>query len=160
MSRLRGGHGRKLEQALGEGSNVRQTTLGILFEAAQDDGVEPSIDVATELANRRRRPAQDLGAHLGYASPVERVLARQELVQEDAERPNVGAGVDVRRVHHLFGRHVPGRAETLRRVRESATPFVGETLGDSEIEDLQNGAPVGISRQKQIRRFDVPVDER
>jgi hypothetical protein len=143
-----------------EHPNVGKATPWILLEAAQDDGIEPTAHVAPDAPNRGRGRIQNLGAHLGDALTVERMLARQELVQEHAERPDVGASVDVRRVQHLFGRHVPRGTEALRRIRERATAFVRETLGDAEIEDFQDRVTVVATRQEEVRRLDVAVDER
>ena len=73
-----------------------QPAVDVLLEAAQHHGLELPRDRGVNLAQRRRRVDRDLGRRARH------VLGRrtacspgEQLVEDDAERPDVGARVDV-----------------------------------------------------------------
>ena len=101
----------------GELTDVRIASLRVLGERLFDHGAEPSGRVGSRFRERRRRRIQDHREELGQARRVEGRHRGEELVEDRAERPDVGARVDVLRRAHLLGRHVERRAEPRRRTR-------------------------------------------
>ncbi len=86
----------------------------------------------TAKAAARDRPPQFLG--------IERLMAREQFVERDAERIDVTAGVDVETGHlGLFGAHVLRRADELRRTGEQRLfgELLPDRLGDAEVDDLR-----------------------
>ena len=71
---------------------------------------------------------------------LERRLAGEHLVEQDAERVDVRAGVDVL-AHRLLGRDVVGGAEHPARLGE---PVGLERAGDAEVGDLRPA--LGVDR--------------
>ena len=63
----------------------------------------------------------------------------QQLEAHDADREDVGAGID-RLAEELLRRHVPGRADDRRHALRQAV----DDLGDAEIEDLEPAARLSI----------------
>jgi hypothetical protein len=98
-------------------------------------------------ARRQRLLLADDAAHLAErrrAEPtrVERRHARQQFVQQHAQRVDVRPRVDVGRAFGLLGAHVLGRADELEVLGEER--LVGEApagraggLGDAEVDDLR-----------------------
>ena len=91
---------------------------------------------------------------------VERRRARQQLVEDHAQRIDVGPGVDVhRRRIGLLGRHVRRRADDRPGVAQA---LVGEVefrrLGDAEVDDLGRGPAVDLGDQ-HVARLQVAVDD-
>ena len=76
-----------------------------------------------------------LRARLGDVRDDERRAAARHLERDAAERVEVGAPVDLRRVAPLLGRHVRRRAHRARRARRDAGERTGQ-LRDAEVEDL------------------------
>ena len=76
-------------------------------------------DPVAARRGERRVFGRDHRAHLGQALAAKRGLARDRLVEHGAERPDVGAVVDLLRRLELLGRHVRRRAHDRRRLRES-----------------------------------------
>ena len=82
--------------------------------------------------------------------PGERLLLRQELVQDDAKREEIAAPVhDL--AGHLLGRHVVRRPEELPRRRQTRAV----DLRDPEVRDL-HGAVV---REDDVRRLHVAMHD-
>ncbi len=104
-----------------------------------------------------------LGAE-AVAPPLERPVAGQQLVEDEADGVDVAAGVDPRRVaHDLLGAHVLGRAQQvalLGQVLVAVAPLDLQELGDAEVEDLQHlltGRPA--VDEHQVGRLEVAVDD-
>jgi hypothetical protein len=115
------------------------------------------------LAQRYRRIGRNPRAQPGDRLVLEGKPPADELVQDDAEGPDVGARVDVLRAAKLLGRHVHRRAHDGRRGREPCVPRpisagLGR-LGDAEVEHLHETRPVGLRREKEVRRLQVAMDE-
>ena len=86
----------------------RAVSVGLeLFEATERDAFELYRDLGTDLAGRLRIGLFDSRKDLVLLSAIERQFARQQLVQTDAERPGIGARIDLSRfAPYLLGRHV------------------------------------------------------
>ena len=74
-------------------ANVAQTTLYVTIEAP----LQKSVDRHRRLARHLLEvdgSAEHVGQRMGNRLPVEQLLAREHLPQDDAERPDVRALVD------------------------------------------------------------------
>jgi hypothetical protein len=131
-----------------------------LLEAAPDDAVEVGREVGPDVRERRRRVAQDGGAHV--RRPGEGPAPAGQLVEHDPQREQVGPCVD-RVATDLLGGHVghrphdlPGRRERCghgRRLR-GAQPGLGPLeLREAEIQHLHPA----LSRHHHVRRLQVTV---
>ena len=87
----------------------------------------------------------------------------QGLVEHDAERPDVGAVIEVLLAARLLGRHVEGRSEHGAGAREAAAlgdgELVGLDLGDAEVQQLDDDVAVLALREEEVGRLDVPVHD-
>ena len=154
--------------------------LGLLAQRLQDDRVEVAAQtprqavVVSPPGHRRSAPGSLLTAVLGRSgsrsqttrisssgSPVVdavRLAAREQLVEDDAERVHVGRGRDAAAAH-LLGARVLGRHEPqLRPVVRSrvASRAVGlEQLGDAEVEQLGHA----VGRDEDVAGLDVAVHD-
>src|SRR5580698_3558590 len=90
----------------------------------------------------------------------ERRIARQELVEHDTHRPDIGALIDVACGHHLFGRHVRWRADDLSQARYPRVARRFFPRGDAEVDHLHDGAcaRAGVS-EKNVGWLHVAVDD-
>ena len=86
-----------------------------------------------------------------WVSAMEGDVAGEHLVEDDAERVDVGALVDVL-AHRLLGGDVVGGAE---HPAGRGHPLLLERAGDAEVGHLR--APVGVDQD--VLRLDVAVDE-
>ena len=82
---------------------------------------------------------------------------REELEQDDPERPCVAAPVDVGVGPHLLRGHVKGRPEYLARHREAL--LVSPQLRDAEVEHLDRRACRGSLCEEQVRGLEIPMDD-
>ena len=115
-------------------------SVGSFLQAALDD-----LD-ASPAGTSGRSSASDCGGSVttlrhssGIVSASNGHRPREQLEEDDAERPDVGARVDVARRAHLLGRHVERRAEHRPRLREAAADAAAgarDRLGDAEVEHL------------------------
>jgi len=111
-------------------------------------------DLHDRRRNRRRgaRPVEDLRVQHRGQLARERRLAVEQLVEDHAERVDVGRGVDGLALHLLRGHvsrradHAPGRGQAV---------LVVDQLGDAEVEDLGLAA-VG---DQDVVGLHVPVDD-
>ena len=88
--------------------------------------------------------------------------ASEKLVKDDAEGVDVGAGVDIKGIHlGLFGTHVLQRADDLAELGEerliSQASLMLEGFGESEVDDLGNGATI-VERDQDVGWLEVAVD--
>ena len=98
-------------ERVGELGGGLEAAGAILREALVDDGLELRRAHAARAAEQRRLLREHGEARVDVVVGVERVLAGEELEHDGADRPEVGATVDVLRVAELLGRHVARRAE-------------------------------------------------
>ena len=108
-------------------------------------------------AGRRGRGFGDVFEHLGHVPRDRiRIMTREYLVENDAQRINVGARVDIVRVSAgLFGRHVGQRADDVLRHGNHRVDRSGKLFGQSEIEDF--GAALRINQN--VGRLEIPVND-
>ena len=83
--------------------------------------------------------------------PLKGSLSRHHLEEQNAERPEIGTGVDVA-PPGLFGRHVGRRSHGRTR---SGNRSHGHELGQPEIQDLDQA----VFGHDHVCGFDVPVDD-
>ena len=131
---------------------------------ARHRSITATIPVARRVAGceRKRRLRHDLEAQLGHGLGLERPALREQLEEHDAERPDVGARVDVPRRAHLLGRHVERRAEHRARSREpghfaARSPRIG--LRHAEVEHLDLRRAADGAREKQVLRLEIAVHD-
>ena len=95
---------------------------------------------------------------LGRRRRIERQAAGQELVEQHAERVDVGARVDLFGAD-LLGRHVRGRAHAQAGRRQiGAAEGVVDQLGDAEVEQLE-AEPASARHAHHVRRLEISVHD-
>ena len=173
-ARRHGVHRLTCEIAPDVGAECRRRVVAprtVLLERAHHDPIEfAAQDATAHRRDPRRRPrrhvladrAEQLGvALLQRAVDVERLGPRQQLVEQHAERVDVGARVDVEPgLLGLLGRHVVGRADHLLIAREQRLLRelrVGR-LRDAEVDDRRLGLAV-VQRDEHVGRLDVTMDD-
>ena len=107
------------------------------------------------------QPPNLIISRLGELLFLQRRGAREQLVQQHAQRIDVAASVDVQPAHlGLFRAHVQRRADHLRelRVDRAVGELLVDRLGDAEVDDLGHRLAV-VRRHQHIRRLDVAVDD-
>ena len=115
--------------------------------------------------HRRRghRRGADLHEEIADALALEGQDAGHAFVRDDAERPEVGAVIDVAQAARLLGRHVVGRAEHGARLGAAREPLFARgrlDLRDAEVEHL--GDLVVVVRradEEDVLRLQVAVDD-
>ena len=114
--------------------------------------------IGAEVVTSARRIGGDASGDGLSSAAAERKLAAQALEEGRAERPDIGALVDVVGAASLFGRHVRGRTEhgVIAGERLGARR---DLLGDSEIEDLHPEPAAVAGGQKEVRRLDVAMND-
>src|SRR5262249_7791743 len=135
---------RGLRDAL-DGAGERVAVL----EAARGVDAEAALDDPSEGSRDRGAPR--------YALPQ---LAGEALVEDRAERVNVGRRADGARVVLLLGRHVLGRPEALVHRREGAglggsQRATGEALRDPEVGDERPS----VVREEHVPGLQIPVHD-
>src|SRR5947209_4181507 len=100
----------KGKERLSQRVDVLVTTIGILRKGNHDRRLERRGKVGRNLLKRRGGLRGDRRRHPRYGS-LERRLAGDELVENDAEGPDVASLVHVLRRPKLLGRHIERRAE-------------------------------------------------
>ena len=136
---------------------------------------EAAVQHAPEGAGSRRRQLRQIdvavehaGQHVRRRLALEQALADQHLVEQDAERPQVGADVDGR-ARRLLGRHVGrgahdhaqaggrgGQGGRLRPVRPGRRLGLGvEGLGQAEVEHLDGPVVAHLD----VGRLEVAVHD-
>ena len=98
---------------------------------------------------RQRFEVDDLVQQAVAGRSLERAFSGQQVVQDDAQRVNVGLVVEPF-VLHLLRRHVGRRADS-----RQVSVFRGQIVGGAEIADLE----LAIPREQKIARFDIAVDD-
>lgn len=138
--------------------------LAILHQTLADDVLEFRRHLGIELHSGRRRAIQNRVEDQSRAVTVKGHRPGCHLVQHNAEREQIGAGVEVLRPH-LLGRHVRHRSERTpwtgqisdrRQGRRGVLSAAARTnLGEPEVEDLG----VTARRHEDVGWFDVAVDD-
>ena len=120
-------------QALEVRANVRRVLVAqipIFFEALVDDPFQFRRHVGIQAHGRHRRAVENRIENGPRAVPSKWPRARRHFIEHDAEREQIGAGVQRRRPD-LLGRHVrhgPERVAWIRQQRLSRTSgLVGDT---------------------------------
>ena len=139
--------------------------VGALGEAAPDQAPQLGRDLVVDLLHRDRLLVEDLVHRLDAGLGREGLPPGGRLVEDAAEREDVGAVVD-RSPRHLLGGHVTGRPHHAaqgaavggegRRLGDvgRALALLGE-LGEAEVEDL--GEAVG--RDHDVPGLEVAVHD-
>ncbi len=146
-----------------------ETVFRSLLQAVLDEQIEGGRR-CRGLARLGGIVAQDRGHRLGRRVPVERLPARQHLVENHPERENVGTVIDAQALD-LLGRHVVERSHDGARFRgPGGTPrqdgsrrrarllFRGRRLllpGQAEVEDLH----VPVLRDEEVLGLQVAVND-
>ena len=135
----------------------------IFRQALPDDALELRRRVRLDLGQRARLVVQDVRDRLGRTAPGERAFPGGHLVQDAAQRENIGAPIHGQ-AGRLFGRevarrphhHPRHRAERRRRVGvDGARAARFDQLGDAEVEHLR----AAVGRHHDVLGLDVAVDD-
>ncbi len=145
-------------ETLGHGLEIRPQLLHGLIAVSRflgqrltNDLLQPGRDVRPGFFKRVRVGMDDLMDDRLIVVAAERQLPGQHLVEDDAERPDVGARVEIL-APGLLRRHVgDGPDRRLALGQRGAAP----ELGQPEVHDL-GLAPV---RDHDVGALDVPVDD-
>lgn len=89
----------------------RKSILAVLLEAAKDEPLECVGHLGSERPHRCGGFVHHAGHQIEERFGLEGPPSRHEKIQNDAERPHVGARVDIARRTNLFRRHERGRSE-------------------------------------------------
>jgi hypothetical protein len=128
---------RKGQQRLGQLADGRPAGVRGFLQAALDDRLQPGGNVGDQGRQRRERLDGDLDGEGGEGLGAEGAETPQELVEHDAQRPDVRARVDLARLADLLRGHVRRRAEGRVGGGQILTCFPGgKHLGDPKVEDL------------------------
>jgi hypothetical protein len=137
--------------------------LGILLETVAEDSLQTRRDVLVGQREVGRILPQDRRHRVRGGVPAESAFAREHLVEDGAEREDVGSGIG-RMPAHLLGRHVAERSEHDPRLRAGGlgwhirqrrtSRLRPRQLGQAEVQDLQPP----VLRDEEVLRLQVPVD--
>ena len=139
-------------ERVAERGRRREPRGRVLLEQRGHDGGEEPREARAALRERGRREGQ-VGAHDGPGLGVaERVVAGGQLVEDDAERVEVGRRTDVAAAE-LLGRRVVEAARELGRAGQFARR--PQEPRHAEVHD----ADAVVVGQKDVLRLQVPVDD-
>ena len=137
--------------------------IGVLGKADLDGELEIARRLRLPIHHRHRVLREDRRNHARIGVLRERPLARGHLVEDHAEREDVGAGISVA-AFELLRRHIAQRAQNRVRTGEVGrlSEFVAETrhhrlgrhLREPEVEELH-----ARRREHDVARFDIPVHD-
>ena len=123
---------------------------GVLLETFQADRLQVMRHARLELARRHRLLLDDLADGVERIARLERRTADQQLVEDRAQRIDVGGRADLAVLaSRLFGRHVTGRAQDGAALRLAG--IVVHPLGQAEIRDLGHRVPRPVIRGQRLR---------
>ena len=97
---LLGGEGRQRRDELGD---RRVSARPVLFEASQNDLLEPYRETGAVLRRQRGLARHDERANVGEGLAGKGPLSRHELIERCAQRPYVTPCIDVLGRSHLLG---------------------------------------------------------
>ena len=137
----------------------------VLLEQLVEDELEGVRQIRIDPYRRGRDRGQDLVEHDAGRRPPERLVPGRHLVQHDAEREEIRAGVELL-APHLLGRHVGHRADRPPRAGQLMGRLYGghsglelrlllRQLREPEIQDLR----VATRSDEDVRRLDVAMDD-
>ncbi len=148
-------------ERLDEVGDGREPILGLLLHRALDRGEHGGRRLWRERREVGGLLVDDLEDDLGDVGAGEGGLAGEHLVDDGAEREDVGALVDlVVLAGRLLGRHVLRRAEQRGLLRLDG--LRAADLGDAEVEDLRDidDAVLDLLRHEEdVLRLEVAVDD-
>ena len=124
---------------MGQLADVGVAAIGLLLQAALDEGLDGLGRVGAELAQGEGLVGDDLRAEGAVGGAAEGGLIAEQLEEGDAQGPDVGAGVDLAGVAHLLRRHVLRRAHAGAGAGEPHVVLGLGHLGDAEVEHLVRG---------------------
>ena len=148
-------------QLRGDVLGALPSVVGVLFETLLHDTFERTRRGRNDSRNRRRLLIQQRRDEAGLAVRRKRALAGRHLVEDGAEREQLGARIHLVRLHLLRGHvwhrahHHTGVGERSRRRRvvdERRRRLV--QLGETEVQDLHAGLG-----EHDVRRLQIPVDD-
>ncbi len=142
-------------ERLGEFARGRKALVGILRQRLRHDPVELGGHSHIERGRHRGIVLDDLLRDGPGALPRKRLLAGQELVQDDTRRKNIGAPVDAQTLD-LLGRHVGGRTDHRARLRALSVGAVG--IGDARHAEIGELGPA-LAVEHDVGGLDVAVDD-
>ena len=137
----------------------RRTQPCVLLQALEHELVEGRGHLDAHPRRRHRRVAGDAVKHGQRRRRVKRVLARQQLVEQDAEREDVAGGRD-RFTARLFGRQIAERAQHQSGARLGADGGIAGMLAhrdacQAEVEHLH----VAVGAHHHVVGLDVAMDD-
>ena len=132
--------------------------FGLLRETREEDSVERGRDLGAFDRGRDRRLVQVLAADLHQVRPVEDMLTGEQVIRGRAERVDVGAAVDIRRIDDRLWCHVVGRAEDRVDVAHVERRLL-TLLHEPEVEDLHDVGYTAAVGEHDVRGLDVTMDE-
>jgi hypothetical protein len=153
---------RRGERLEGEGQlgGVRVALGGVLLQTALHHVDHRLGNVGAKLGERLRRLGHHLEDELGHRLGLVGPPPREKLEEHHPEGPHVRARVDVARGAHLLRGHVERRAEHGPRLGEApAAGAVPERLGHAEVEHLHPGAAADGSREEEVLRLEIAVND-
>ena len=138
-----------------------KTLIRIFLETAINNAQQTGRRSWRQLRNGSRFLVQDRGHGFRGRGLVKRLLSGDELIQDGAEREDVGAMVNIFRAH-LLGRHVTDSSHHRaslgalgkRRFRTRSV-FALANLGKAEVQNLH---PPLIG-EKQVFRLQIAMDD-
>jgi hypothetical protein len=140
-------------EALAQGLGGLGSRVGLLLQAVEEQRLERRGQVRPQRRGRRRRLRRVRHHQRERLRVHERRPPGEDLVQHDAERVQVGAGVDGLAAG-LLGRHVAAGAEhrARQRVRRAL-----EDPRDAEVDDPRDEVPVGLLHE-HVPRLEIAVN--
>ena len=135
----------------------------IFRQALPDDALELQRRVRLDLGQRARLVVQDVRDHLRRTAPGERAFPGGHLVQDAAQREDIGAPIHGQ-AGRLFGREVAHRPHHHPRHGAQRRGRVGvdgaraarfDQLGEAEVEHLR----AAVGRHHDVLGLDVAVDD-
>jgi hypothetical protein len=121
----------------------------VLLERPVDDRDDGRIDARADLRERRRRLEHDLSDDAERRIPLDRLLIRQQLIADCADRVDVAAVIHL--PHEEFGGHVIRCADALGESRDARL----QASRDAEVDDFQQPA-FGVHHD--VVRLEVAMD--
>lgn len=122
-------------------AGVLLTKLAFPGESAHDDFIDARIE---------RRAAGR------WSKSADGKFTRKHFIEDDAERINIGAMIDLPGIFQLLGRHVMGGAEGSAGAREGDGGLLfANQFGDAEIGDFDAATRI----EEQVFRLDIPMED-
>ena len=143
----------------GEDARRGDPVVALALEAGVDDVAEPRREPRPALGDRIAIRAQDADHQRVVVRRLVRERPGERLVHDDAQRPEIGAPVEVVAPRRLLGRHVGGRADDAARVGQREAVLLLEHLADPEVEDLPDELAQVVAVHVNVRGLQVAVND-